>query len=436
MGFSDKSLTSQMKIRPLAPSGSAAYRTHRGEHPQRPPPPPDSRVAHCLKRCQAVSPADRAACTIAAMRINKAPSPKIGDYVSVETDANATNAPWTGTVTEAQGWSVRTTYDDGQGVYDFQERDLTKVTSDGARRHWFFRKSNMTEGIIISLNCIVKARTDANGRRLVEVEASNEAVDIEGDVIEQRALLDSAKSFVANGHIDIDHYSEIGARLGIPNPESYIIGRPVEVKDLGGGRTGVVSEIMRSSDGISNPEKNRYDAFWESLQTDPPTLWRSSIYGFPPSDAVVDCRSDSCGSTKATRYLVKALDWRSLAMTRNPINDSIQGYAKVVSAKARIEAIMKAGPTPAFPVGPLGAAIPPPTGPVMLSNMMPPRNMNEAVGQYVRHIKRDCDAAGHINSTLGFKNHFMLCCAMPEEEADVWAHALMHHVLKDRRRVS
>jgi hypothetical protein len=95
------------------------------------------------------------------------------------------------------------------------------------------------------LPVLIKARTDGD-RRLVEVEASNEEKDSEKDIIKQFALLDSAASFVATGHLDIDHYSEIGERLGMANPTDYIVGVPTEMKDLGKGRTGVLGELHKA----------------------------------------------------------------------------------------------------------------------------------------------------------------------------------------------
>src|ERR1700743_2718026 len=105
----------------------------------------------------------------------------------------------------------------------------------------------LDDAVIVDFPILIKAATTAEGRRMIEVEASSEECDSEGDVILQKALLGSAKSFVRTGHID--HISEMGERMGIPNPESYIIGHPTEVKDIGGGRTSVVAEIMRSKDG-------------------------------------------------------------------------------------------------------------------------------------------------------------------------------------------
>ena len=282
----------------------------------------------------------------------------------------------------------------------------------------------MLEGFVIGLDAVVKARKAEDGRRLIEVEASNESVDSEGDVILQRALLDSAPSFVKSGHLDIDHISEIGARLGIANPEGYIIGRPTEVKDLGSGRTSVVGEIMRSADGKFDPDANKFDAFWKSMQSDPPVAWRASIYGFPKSDGVVDCREEAC-DVPATRFLIKGIDWRSLALTRNPVNTALKGIAKIVTAKAYAAAIAKGY---GIDVPMLDAA----QAPAFMPSV--PRNMDELWGQYVRHIQKDCPHSAGVNTTATFKDHFLGCCGALPETADVLAHALMHAVNLDRRR--
>ena len=275
---------------------------------------------------------------------------------------------------------------------------------------------------------------------MVSVEASSEAVDSEGDVILQKALMGSKKSFLATGHFDIDHLSELGDRLGIPNPSSYIIGRPTEVNDLGKGRTGVVGEISRSHDGVHDVRKNKYDEFWESMQSNPPVRWRASIYGFPIKGEVEDCREKSC-DLGAKRFLVKGLDWRSLAFTRNPINTDLKGYAQVVSAKAYI-AVCKGMPLQTmFAMGESGAGnfpannngnVPTDVNPMVPMNM--PMDMDSLVGQHKRHMSKSCPYTGGANTVMGFKSHFQNCCLAPDHMADLLAHALMYHLLLDRKR--
>lgn len=320
------------------------------------------------------------------------------------------------------------------------------------------------EAVIVSLPAIIKGHQDKDGKRVLEVEASNEEVDDEGDVIAQKALLDSAAQFVKSGHVDIDHISELGHRLGISNPESYIIGRPTEVKDLGGGRTSVVGEIRRSADGIHDPIKNKYDAFWDTLNSSPPVLWRASVYGFPTEDGVTDCRNETCESG-ARRYHITKMNWRSLAMTRNPVNTNIKGFAKIVSAKAYIAALMKSNQstTPlAMYMSENGLINPPEVPPFDMNGGNPfvensapnggpksepnyttpptslpfpsPRNLSDAVGHYHTHMKSNCPYTGGFRSRPGFAEHFKKCCGMHQDIAELFANALMYETLLSSRR--
>lgn len=194
----------------------------------------------------------------------------------------------------------------------------------------------MAKSVIIDFPALIKSSIH-NGNRIITMEASNEYVDGEGDIILQKALLDSSESFLKSGHLDIDHLSEIGLSVGIDNPSKYIVGVPTEVFDMGERRTGIKGEIFRNPDGSFDPDKYQYDMIWHSLQLTPPVRWRASIYGYPKSGMVKDCSRETCESG-ATRFLVEGLDWRSLAFTKNPMNDSIRHEAKVVTAKSYVEA--------------------------------------------------------------------------------------------------
>lgn len=285
-----------------------------------------------------------------------------------------------------------------------------------------------SEACIMPLvGAVVKARKDTSGKRIVEVEASSEAVDSEGDVVLQKALLDSADSFIRSGNLDLDHISEIGHRIGIPNPTSYIVGRPMEVTDLGNQRTGVVGEIMRGTQ--LNPDANRFDAFWKSLESDPPVCWSASIYGFPTD--IEDCTTKSCPAG-ATRYVIKAIDWRSLAFTRNPINTSLRGYAKVVSAKAAIDFLRSDNLYP-FGVGSEKAVKPPAAAEMSFCNCPCPTTMDALWGNYQRHAGT-CSYMSAGNSVVTFKDHFSICCGAPMEVAELLAHALMYMIIRSRKK--
>lgn len=256
--------------------------------------------------------------------------------------------------------------------------------------------TNLSEAVVWDMPCIVKAHVD-NGRRMVEVEASNENVDQQGDVILQEALLESAPEFIRKGALDLDHMSEFGERLGIPNPSGFIIGRPVEVKDMGNKTTSVVGEIAKSRDGVSRPQQYKYDEFWESLQQDPPVFWRASVYGFPRPEALVKCEEIGECPMGATRYLIKGMYWKSLAFTRRPQNDTLASPARIVTAKAYIGELAKVYPR-------------------QIETMMDAWNLREC---------EDCMA--HVfPTTVAFRNHFSKCVGVPDGQSEILANAVMN----------
>lgn len=307
------------------------------------------------------------------------------------------------------------------------------------------------EALCINIPAIVKAHTD-NGKRMVWVEASNEEPDSEGDVILQKALLNSADSFLQRGHIDIDHISEIGNRMNppIPNYRDYIIGRPVKVEDLGGGRTGVTSEIY------TDTRNKIIEAFWESILAGANPPWRASIYGFPLPGDVEECQG-SC-PMGATRYLVKGIDWRSLALTQHPVNDAIKGTAKIVTAKAFIKAygavskIAHAGAQlpdtmmaadsmgqqegtnfkPEDRLNSLGQSLPS----VMMSDdsRIAPTNREGMWGEYQLHIQRGCKACKDGVNVVTLRNHYIICDGLDYHTADVMALAMMHLIRREREK--
>lgn len=287
------------------------------------------------------------------------------------------------------------------------------------------------KAFILEMPVIIKSSTN-NGKRIVEVEASSEEVDSEGDVILQKALMDSAHSFIKTGHLDIDHISEMGDRLGIPNPSSYIIGVPMEVKDIGNGRTSVVGQIFTSSDGTFDPAIRKCDEFWASLQVDPPVRWRASIYGFPVEGKVDDCSKSQCDHG-ATRYLVKGIDWRSLAFTRNPVNQSLKGEARIITAKALVSALKGYAGMPAGTMMINSKDIPPA---MAVSYNGPARNREELYGRWALHMGRNCPHtdSGKLRTIASLRNHFMDCDGMGYDDADLHALAMMQLLRSEDRR--
>jgi hypothetical protein len=274
-------------------------------------------------------------------------------------------------------------------------------------------------GIFIELPTIIKARSDGD-RRLVEICASKQVVDEEGDLVLQAALLNSGPRFVKNGHLDLEHISEIGYRFGVAEPEEYKVGKPLEVRDLGGGSTGVIGELTRY-----NTHANE---IWDGLTKAPPERWQASIYGFPLPGGLHDARvSKSEDMMGATRYLVTAIEWRSLAFTRRPINQAVDA-ARVYMAKAFVEVVKSrwSGMEPAVE-GPYEVT--------PLNYLLPPRNMTELAGHVSHHMRRG--HCPHVNKTNGLSRdlaelHFMNCCGLDEGMASIFSHALMHWVKREK----
>ncbi len=266
--------------------------------------------------------------------------------------------------------------------------------------------------IIFEMPCIIKAREDG-GRRLIQVEASCQRVDLEGDVIMQKALLNSAESFIRSGHLDIDHKSEpaIAKRYGITNPEHYIVGRPTEVLDGGEGRTFVRGELSRSHDGSFDPEHRLYDMVWDSLRRTPPVTWFASIFGYPEKGLTKNCQNGNC-EMGARRFLIEGMNWKSLALTRNPVNNALRGEAKIITMKAWMEHIEK------------GLAE------VPMPSVMPGLSLKSCM-----EGGHGCNICGPVlqkaPSLPAWRRHFMACSAMDPEMADLCAHGVSHKRLMD-----
>src|SRR6201986_1117265 len=149
----------------------------------------------------------------------------------------------------------------------------------------------------LSIGEMFKARpaTEA-GHRYVYFEASNEARDQQGEVIAAKALSDSADFYKKFGNVDIDHYTKLGPRLGIPNHALYEIGRPVDVRQ-DGKWTFLKAEIYQG-DG---PAAEKANEFWSSIHDiQPPHRWYPGVAGHVMEKAIaVD------PATKSNNALIK-----------------------------------------------------------------------------------------------------------------------------------
>jgi len=161
-----------------------------------------------------------------------------------------------------------------------------------------------------------------DGQRIIYIEASNEAVDHQGEVVMAKALSDSAEYYLRHGNLDIDHYTLIGPRLGIKNANLYEIGRPTEVKSRD-GKT-LVKGIIYSGNG---PAAEQANIFWSSLtDINPPQRWYPSVGGaVPPGGKVVDFDP----ATNQRRVMIKATRWTNIGFSKTPVNPSVPTVSTV-----------------------------------------------------------------------------------------------------------
>lgn len=173
----------------------------------------------------------------------------------------------------------------------------------------------------LSVTSLLKATPVTEGEdRFVYFEASNEAVDQQGEIVLAKALEESASYYLKFGNIDIDHISQIGAKAGIPNYELFEIGRPIDVR-IDSGSTFVKAQIYRGN-GVAAENAN---AFWSSV-TDltPPKRWYPSVGGSVISKSIV-----IDPDTKAKKAVINKVRWTNVAVSRTPVNSNLSSVSTV-----------------------------------------------------------------------------------------------------------
>jgi hypothetical protein len=159
----------------------------------------------------------------------------------------------------------------------------------------------------VSVGSLLKAHPTVEGdRRILYFEASNEGVDQQNEVIAAKALSDASDFFLRYGNIDIDHYTLIGAKLGIPDYPAYEIGRPVDV-----GQRGASTFEGRMAD--------KANMVWSSMvDLNPPQRWYPSVGGQVLAKSIeVD------PTTKARKAVVSQVRWSNVGLSKTPVNQHV-----------------------------------------------------------------------------------------------------------------
>ena len=158
-------------------------------------------------------------------------------------------------------------------------------------------------------------KTDEFGNYIFEVEASNENLDLQNQIVLQNALLESRDEFLRNGVISYDHLhkrkGEDGSAISDP---AMVIGEPIDVK-TDGGSTIVVGKLYSTNEKAKEIIK---------LLKAGSTRIKASVGGIFPK-IVKDAKT---GVEKVVHVL-----WNDLALTVSPVNNTVgsAGLAKALS---------------------------------------------------------------------------------------------------------
>ena len=174
----------------------------------------------------------------------------------------------------------------------------------------------------LSVPDLLKARPfEEGGQRILFLEASDESVDHEGEVVLAKALAASADYYLRYGNLDLDHLTQVGPRVEAATGVSHYafeIGKPVDVK-VNGKKTFVKAHIYQGTGKAA--EKANY--FWDSItRTTPPVRWYPSVGGKagPKSTVVRDGRPVQ---------VIDRVRWTNIGLSRTPVNLSVAEVSTV-----------------------------------------------------------------------------------------------------------
>ncbi len=175
--------------------------------------------------------------------------------------------------------------------------------------------ASQTTPDFICISQMLKATpVEEGGERFIYLEASNEALDQQNEVVLSKALEASADYYLQYGNIDLDHLTQVGAKAGISDYNLYEIGRPVDVR-VDGTRTFVKGQIFS---GVG-PAADKANQFWNSITgVNPPQRWYPSVGG-----AVLEKATDIDPESHAKRSLVTKVRWTNIGMSKTPVNSQV-----------------------------------------------------------------------------------------------------------------
>lgn len=170
-------------------------------------------------------------------------------------------------------------------------------------------------GEFVSFSSFLKATpVEEAGERFIYIEASNEGVDQQGEIVLSSALAQSAEYYKRYGNLDLDHFTILGPKSGIQNPMQYELGKPVEVR-IENKHTFVKAQLYT---GQSDLARNA-NMVWESMTAiNPPKRWYPSVGG-----TVLEKSAEFDPETNTRVMAIKAVRWSNIALSATPVNQHV-----------------------------------------------------------------------------------------------------------------
>lgn len=155
---------------------------------------------------------------------------------------------------------------------------------------------------------------DEDGNYIFETEASNENLDLQNQIIQQKALTDSKEYFLSNGVISDDHQHKRYDKKGnVISDKTKIIGEPISVRTEG-TRTFVKGKLYSYVEAAK--------PFIDLLKARSSRV-KASVGGIKPI-----VRKNKDGTETVTAFM-----WNDLALTCSPVNYTVgsAAFAKSMS---------------------------------------------------------------------------------------------------------
>lgn len=167
----------------------------------------------------------------------------------------------------------------------------------------------------VSFGGLLKATPATEGaERMLYIEASNEDVDHQNEIVLQKALAESSDYYLRHGNVDLSHYTILGPKSGIPNFLDYEIGKPVEVR-IDGKKTFVKAQLYQGA----GARAANAQMVWDSITAqNPPSRWYPSVGGAVLSKSV---QFDQTSGSRVA--VIDKVRWNNLALDRTPVNMTV-----------------------------------------------------------------------------------------------------------------